>query len=282
MPEEHNKAERIAALICNPLSRRSMNHGGMGDLGTLCDISIQPGWVGIIERLYAKLEALPPERQPVIQQIKEKFGRLRVYALHVDADIDAAIAFAEGEADRSCQVCGCRGRLRVNSGWYATLCKTHHQAAGNFYREHESLPGTDDPLSGWALTVSPDRWSAGQRSLAIIDLFTGKWQSISQDRSVHYLRGLIEPACLIVALNPVEVSALLGGTSLHLRSAAEVFNELAAKHNRDQAELERRLAAAAAAQGDQTHDRAYFELRELSQAWRWLVGLDERKKEKDK
>lgn len=145
MPEETNRKERIAALMRHPLSQRSMNRENLGALGTLCDISIQPGWVGIIERLYERFMMLPEERRPVIVQIKEKFGTLRVYVQTVDPDVDAPIKIAEAESARACQVCGCRGRMRKIGRWYATLCGVHHMHAEERHTNLDEVPGADDP-----------------------------------------------------------------------------------------------------------------------------------------
>ena len=145
MPEEPNREARVEALRARPPSRQSMNRAHLGnEMASLCDISIEPGWVGILEELYDTFVDLPAP--PRIAQIKEKFGGLCVYADGGDADALNAIAAAEGRARRTCQVCGCRGSKRKNGGWYATLCDRHNQDGGQWRG-----PGADDHIPCWAL-----------------------------------------------------------------------------------------------------------------------------------
>ncbi|MFY7896079.1 MAG: hypothetical protein ACOVP8_07595, partial [Phycisphaerales bacterium] len=67
-----------------------------------CDISVGPGWRGLVEAICEQLQAESERGQglPAVRQIKQKFGALRVY-LHVtpasaaDSRFDALIDFAE-------------------------------------------------------------------------------------------------------------------------------------------------------------------------------------------
>lgn len=102
--------------------------------------SVHPGWVGIVERLYEGLERLGgdmPSREAAelllirVRYLKEKYAEL-------DIAVDAApesygkaemlTMRACGEAARTCQVCGRRGRLRIHGGWFAMLCDGHWDA----------------------------------------------------------------------------------------------------------------------------------------------------------
>jgi hypothetical protein len=59
---------------------------------------------------------------PVIfQQIKQKFGGLRVYYGGGDDYIDGLVSMVEGWSYRTCEVCGERGKPN-KSGWIVTLC----------------------------------------------------------------------------------------------------------------------------------------------------------------
>lgn len=59
---------------------------------------------------------------PVIfQQIKEKFGGLRVYYGGGDDYVDGLVSMAEAWSYKTCEVCGERGKPN-KSGWIVTLC----------------------------------------------------------------------------------------------------------------------------------------------------------------
>lgn len=55
-------------------------------------------------------------------QIKEKFGRLRVYSVGGDAYCEGIIAMAEGMSGKICERCSVPGQP-TKSGWIKTLCK---------------------------------------------------------------------------------------------------------------------------------------------------------------
>lgn len=78
-----------------------------------------------IEELEDKLN-LEKEKLPVIDEIKEKYGGLRVYVDNSTEEINNFITFAEAIASKTCEVCGNPGHRRT-SGWIKTLCDDHHQ-----------------------------------------------------------------------------------------------------------------------------------------------------------
>lgn len=69
----------------------------------------------------------PPERiGPIhIEQVKEKFGELRFYVYQTTPDIEGMVRMAERMSIKTCEVCGCPGKLR-SGGWVRTLCDKHH------------------------------------------------------------------------------------------------------------------------------------------------------------
>lgn len=70
------------------------------------------------------------ELLPCINQIKEKFGHLRVYIDNPNSNevFSTAIRFAELTSKHTCQVCGATGTTQ-GVGWISTLCENH---GGNF------------------------------------------------------------------------------------------------------------------------------------------------------
>ncbi|MEP6874847.1 MAG: hypothetical protein ABI887_10825 [Burkholderiales bacterium] len=61
---------------------------------------------------------------PHAEQIKEKFGSLRIYLSHHTPELDAAIRLAEERADRTCDQCGEPGSL-IPRGWMRVRCAHH-------------------------------------------------------------------------------------------------------------------------------------------------------------
>lgn len=95
-------------------------------------VSTNPGWFPLIEKLLLDIRALPQEEGMVrINQIKEKFGGLRVY-VEVSGSEDfkervyAMIEQAEKEAAHTCEFCSEPGALR-KGGWMRVTCEKHSE-----------------------------------------------------------------------------------------------------------------------------------------------------------
>jgi len=86
---------------------------------------IGQGWNLLVKNLIEDLIALGWDKQ--ICQVKEKFGGLRLY---INAGSDAVfdrISKAERDSYDICEVCGEKGEMRRDLGWYLTLCDNHYQ-----------------------------------------------------------------------------------------------------------------------------------------------------------
>ncbi|SIB34646.1 Uncharacterised protein [Mycobacteroides abscessus subsp. abscessus] len=85
-------------------------------------LSGQPGWHGLIVELDRALVEVMPDIQ--YNEIKQKYGTLRVYVEQGDPRVNALICEAEQRAARTCEICGGPGRLRQRkiSRWLKTLC----------------------------------------------------------------------------------------------------------------------------------------------------------------
>jgi hypothetical protein len=65
------------------------------------------------------------EFEPVVfEQVKEKFGTLRIYYRGGDEYVSGVIDFAENLSGRVCEDCGAPGRP-TGRGWIRTLCEQH-------------------------------------------------------------------------------------------------------------------------------------------------------------
>lgn len=83
------------------------------------------GWDPLLHPIVQKANEL----DATIVQIKEKFGRLRVYFDPGQADTDALeemIDQAELESGKTCELCGKPGKGMISGGsWHKTLCAEH-------------------------------------------------------------------------------------------------------------------------------------------------------------
>jgi len=98
------------------------------------------GWYGltlpIIEevRLY---NIKYPNDTIKINQIKEKYGGLRIYLSGEPDYLKKMIMKAEHESEKTCEICGANGSNEKINGWYTTLCEEHRKAKLESNHDHE-------------------------------------------------------------------------------------------------------------------------------------------------
>jgi len=85
------------------------------------------GWYALIHEMLVKLKALNCKGLQ-IDQVKEKFGTLRVY-YHMEEDdkydeVNSIIADYETMSEHTCEVCGAEGKMNTK-GWFRVLCEDH-------------------------------------------------------------------------------------------------------------------------------------------------------------
>ena len=71
------------------------------------------GWFDVVDRMLAAIENAQPGSGVQLVQIKNKLGLLRVYADGCNPAAAAAIAVAEAESARVCELCGAAGTPRT-------------------------------------------------------------------------------------------------------------------------------------------------------------------------
>jgi hypothetical protein len=86
---------------------------------------VSDGWLPLIQLLIEDLIKLGWDKQ--LCDSKEKFGGLRFYINSGSDEIHQRISQAERESYLTCEKCGEPGELRKDSGWWTTLCDTHHK-----------------------------------------------------------------------------------------------------------------------------------------------------------
>ena len=84
--------------------------------------SVHKGWHGLVNKAFDKLESMSEHIR--IDQVKEKYGGLRIYTTPMHDEFDKFILNLETESYKLCEICGEEGKLR-GGGWYKTLCDAH-------------------------------------------------------------------------------------------------------------------------------------------------------------
>jgi hypothetical protein len=84
------------------------------------------GWFNIIDNLCKNIQKHIDDNgldQVEFQQIKEKFGGLRVYFAYGDSYIDDLVEQAEKDSYNTCELCGTTENIGYTQGWVTTLCE---------------------------------------------------------------------------------------------------------------------------------------------------------------
>ena len=86
------------------------------------------GWYDILDNLCGAIAEYTYNSDDLyVDQVKEKFGRLRFYLSREDDVIHGMVTLAEYMSGHTCEMCGERGTMSTK-GWMVTLCDLHHQA----------------------------------------------------------------------------------------------------------------------------------------------------------
>lgn len=83
------------------------------------------GWTGLVNEVYDILGAHPVPA-PIVLQVKEKFGGLRIYTYPYNEEVDTLIEEISRRSFTICEKCGQAGELR-SGNWYKTLCEEHSE-----------------------------------------------------------------------------------------------------------------------------------------------------------
>jgi hypothetical protein len=84
-------------------------------------------WADMSQR---QLQPELPDLEPVqFEQVKEKFGALRIYHQGGDDTVDCLIGMAENLSQTVCEECGAPGQIR-RGAWVRTLCDVHATQLG--------------------------------------------------------------------------------------------------------------------------------------------------------
>ena len=109
-------------------------HAPMNQTAMCWGFDCDDGWYNIIDTLCYQIQHYINQRnygqtgvlvpQVVAEQVKEKYGTLRFYAMGGDDYTDGLITMAEAMSAKTCETCGSPGKLRGHT-WYYTSCNEH-------------------------------------------------------------------------------------------------------------------------------------------------------------
>lgn len=105
--------------------------------------SVGPGWAELVRSIFA---ALP--KGVLIDQVKEKYGQLRVYTNLYDPGLEALIDAAEERSATICEQCGAPGTFDESFHWIRVLCPEHivERAANHPRRVVETVALLDEMI----------------------------------------------------------------------------------------------------------------------------------------
>jgi len=113
-----------------------------GDMAKTCmawGFDCGDGWESLIRDLSEKITKVDPDC--VAAQVKEKFGGLRFYTNGNTEESYKAICEAETLSEKTCEICGKPGSIRVG-GWLRCLCEECHTHSKC---EHKNVYIEDSP-----------------------------------------------------------------------------------------------------------------------------------------
>lgn len=92
-------------------------------------VAVGPGWIPLVDTLCSLLVKSTEQGASEVKalQVKEKFGKLRFYAVACSSYHGGLIKLAEAYSARICDVCGGLGSMVCIDGIYATRCENHNK-----------------------------------------------------------------------------------------------------------------------------------------------------------
>lgn len=161
---------------------------------------VNSGWFRILDHMSALVtdQAEKEGFDPVAQQIKEKYGTLRVAIVGLAGDeYSAGVIRAAGLlSTRVCQSCGAMAFLRMNGWWrvHCDVCEAIHEKGGSLrgrpLMEHELLRPSD-ALKLLHLGIGYDIQFNGMADTLITALEDEAGISIRLDKATHHVEGML-------------------------------------------------------------------------------------------
>jgi len=132
--------------------------------GFLKNIGIEHhnGWCGLTMPILNEIFSYNlknPDKSITVYQVKQKFGRLRIYTTKCPDYIYKMITKAVYESVHICEICGTKGKLSNFYGCYQTLCEDHIKA-----RKEAFKSGKSEGQLYWEL-LDIEKYNKGEQDL---------------------------------------------------------------------------------------------------------------------
>jgi len=123
-------------------------HGGDPHVTCMAfGVCVEQGWFPLLFMLCEKIRE-EARRDPSVdfrfEQIKEKFGLLRIYGAGGNQAIYDLISGAEGDSSKVCERCGSTDeveQLPTQTGWLKTHCKSCREEEKKYWQERTKAQG---------------------------------------------------------------------------------------------------------------------------------------------
>lgn len=104
-------------------------------LGFPMGCECEDGWFDLIYNCCKEIDELYKQRNKdsseiKIYQIKEKYGALCIYLGNYIDGVSEIVNKYEDESVNICEICGQRGKVKINGSWLKTLCDKHAELYG--------------------------------------------------------------------------------------------------------------------------------------------------------
>ena len=125
--------EELDAMLCEKYPKMMVNrHKDMQETTMCWGFECSDGWYNILNQLMSQIQHhidwknrdTEVVQQVTLDQVKEKFGTLRVYYSGGDDYIRGLVSMAQAMSGSTCEVCGNAGKFR-GKGWFYTSCDEH-------------------------------------------------------------------------------------------------------------------------------------------------------------
>ena len=131
--------QELDKMLCEKYPKMMVNrHKSMQETTMCWGFECDDGWYNILNQLMSQIQHHidwqqdRKERfnqgdgciQVTLDQVKEKFGTLRIYYSGGDDYIRGLVSMAQAMSGSTCEVCGNAGKFRGKS-WFYTACDEH-------------------------------------------------------------------------------------------------------------------------------------------------------------
>lgn len=81
-----------------------------------CKSCVGKGWGKLIDKLFTILK---PSQ---VYYFKEKYGRMSIFPINISDELLDKVIKIEKESEKTCELCGEKGKIREKKGWFTCLC----------------------------------------------------------------------------------------------------------------------------------------------------------------